>query len=129
VLYECLTGRQAFEGETVSDLIAKILQTEPDWTRLPAAIPAHVRALLARCLRKDARERLRDIGEARIALAYRGETDVRAAIQSRPPGVPWWLASVVALVVAALAIVATLRFGQTARAPPWRFVVSPGQRG
>ena len=64
VLYECLTGKQLFEGETVSDLIAKILQTEPDWSRLPAATPPHIRTLLTRCLQKDAKERLRDIGEA-----------------------------------------------------------------
>src|SRR5262249_7171155 len=50
VLYECLTGRQAFAGETVSDIVARILQTEPEWTALPAATPERVRALLARCL-------------------------------------------------------------------------------
>jgi serine/threonine protein kinase/Tol biopolymer transport system component len=68
VLYECLTGRQAFEGETVSDLVARILEREPDWSTLPAATPIRLRTLLQRCLAKDARERLRDIGEARIAL-------------------------------------------------------------
>jgi eukaryotic-like serine/threonine-protein kinase len=69
VLFECLTGRPLFEGETVSDLIARILQTEPDWSALPPATPPRVRALLARCLRRDPRERLRDIGDARIELA------------------------------------------------------------
>jgi Tol biopolymer transport system component len=68
VLYECLTGRQAFAGETVSDLLARILEREPDWSALPATTPPRLRELLQRCLRKDARERLRDIGEARIAL-------------------------------------------------------------
>jgi len=68
VLYECLTGRQAFAGETVSDLIARILEREPDWSALPAATTLRLRELLQRCLRKDARERLRDIGDARIAL-------------------------------------------------------------
>ena len=69
VLYECLCGRPAFEGETVSDLVARILEREPDWSALPATTPARVRELLRRCLTKDARERLRDIGEARIELA------------------------------------------------------------
>jgi serine/threonine-protein kinase len=69
VLYECLVGRALFEGDTVSDLIAKILQTEPDWSALPVETPSRVRALLARCLNRDAKLRLRDIGEARIALS------------------------------------------------------------
>ena len=68
VLYECLTGRQVFVGETVSDMIAKILQGEPDWTALPAQTPAKVRDLLHRCLEKDAKKRLRDIGDARLEL-------------------------------------------------------------
>jgi dipeptidyl aminopeptidase/acylaminoacyl peptidase/predicted Ser/Thr protein kinase len=68
VLYECLTGRQVFEGETVSDMIAKILQGEPDWARLPTQTPARIRDLLHRCLEKDARKRLRDIGDARLEL-------------------------------------------------------------
>ena len=69
VLYECLTGRQAFQGETVSDTIASILKTEADFSRLPADTPPRVRELLARCLTKDAKERLRDVGEARVVLA------------------------------------------------------------
>jgi Tol biopolymer transport system component len=68
VLYECLTGRQLFDGETVSDLIARILEREPDWGSLPPATPPRVRELLRRCLEKDAKRRLRDIGDARIEL-------------------------------------------------------------
>ena len=68
VLYECLTGKLAFDGETVSDTIAKILERDIDWSALPPATPAALRALLARCLEKDPRRRLRDIGDARLAL-------------------------------------------------------------
>jgi serine/threonine-protein kinase len=68
VLYECLSGKQAFAGETVSDSIARILEREPDWGALPAAVPLAVRDLLRRCLTKDERRRLRDIGDARIVL-------------------------------------------------------------
>jgi len=68
VLYECLAGRQCFAGETVSDLIAHILQSEPEWGSLPAKTPNRVRELLRRCLEKDAHRRLRDIGDARIEL-------------------------------------------------------------
>jgi WD40 repeat protein len=68
VLYECLTGRRAFAGETVSDTIARILEREPDLDSLPGATPPRVRELLSRCLDKDPRHRLRDIGDARIVL-------------------------------------------------------------
>jgi eukaryotic-like serine/threonine-protein kinase len=68
VLYECLTGRRAFSGETVSDTLAKILEREPDLDALPGSTPPRVRELLQRCLAKDAKLRLRDIGDARILL-------------------------------------------------------------
>jgi Tol biopolymer transport system component/predicted Ser/Thr protein kinase len=68
VLYECLTGRQAFAGETVSDMIARILQGRPEWDDLPAGTPAGVRRLLERCLEKDAKKRLRDIGDVRLEI-------------------------------------------------------------
>jgi hypothetical protein len=68
IVYECLTGKRAFEGETVSDTIAKILEREMDWSTLPKSTPARLRELLERCLTKDPRRRLRDIGDARLAL-------------------------------------------------------------
>ena len=68
VLYEMLTGRVPFKGATVSDTIVAILSGEPDWEALPDATPAGVRVLLQRCLEKDPKRRLRDIGDARIEL-------------------------------------------------------------
>jgi len=68
LLYEVLTGRQAFAGETVTDCLARILEREPDWTALPATAPRWVVDLMQRCLRKDSKARLRDIGDARIAI-------------------------------------------------------------
>ena len=68
VVYEMLTGRIPFAGETVSDTIAVILEREPDWSRLPASTPANILRLLRRCLQKDAKRRLHDIGDARIEL-------------------------------------------------------------
>ena len=68
VLYEALTRRKAFHGDTASDSLAAILGREPDWEALPASTPASVTALLRRCLEKDAARRLRDIGDARIEL-------------------------------------------------------------
>jgi eukaryotic-like serine/threonine-protein kinase len=68
VLYEMLTGRVAFAGETVPDTVTHVLEREPAWDRLPPATPPQVRRLLHRCLEKKPKERLRDIGDARVDL-------------------------------------------------------------
>jgi Tol biopolymer transport system component len=68
LLFEMLTGRPLFAGETVSDVLAGVLKTEIDFAALPADTPPVVRRLLRRSLERDARNRLRDIGEARVAL-------------------------------------------------------------
>jgi Tol biopolymer transport system component len=68
VLYEMCTGQLAFPGETASDTIASILARGPDWTALPPTVPPSVRRLLGRCLEKDPKHRLRDIGDARFDL-------------------------------------------------------------
>ncbi len=80
LLYECLTGRQAFAGETLSDVIARILEREPEWGALPASVPPRLRDLVRRCLTKAAADRPRDIGDLRRDLA--------AIVQelSAPPG-------------------------------------------
>src|SRR5437867_4545630 len=66
VVYELLSGRRAFTGETVTDVLAAIVTSEPDWDALPAETPARIRDLLGRCLQKDPNRRLRDVGDARI---------------------------------------------------------------
>jgi serine/threonine-protein kinase len=68
VLYEMLTGRAAFSGQTVSDTVAAVLEREPDWTALPAATPPNLVKLLHRCLQKNLHRRLRDIADARIEI-------------------------------------------------------------
>jgi len=68
MLYEMLTGRQAFQGETVSDILADVLRAEPDWSRLPDNTPPRIRALLAKCLQKDRLWRLQSAGDARIEI-------------------------------------------------------------
>jgi serine/threonine protein kinase len=68
VLYEMLTGARPFRGETLTDTVAAIITSEPDWTALPAGTPGRVRSLVARCLRKDPAERLRDIADARFQI-------------------------------------------------------------
>jgi serine/threonine protein kinase/Tol biopolymer transport system component len=68
VVFEMLTGRPPFRGETASDTIAAILEHEADWSQLPAQTPAGIRRLLLRCLDKDPKRRLRDIGDARLDI-------------------------------------------------------------
>ncbi len=68
VLYECLTSRSPFLGETITDTLASVVKTPPDWSALPAETPPRIRELLERCLEKEARNRLRDIGDARLEL-------------------------------------------------------------
>lgn len=75
VLYEMLTARPAFGRATATDTLIAIVEREPDWNALPEPTPPHVRQLLKRCLVKDARERLRDIGDARIELSTAPVTD------------------------------------------------------
>lgn len=109
VLLEMLTGKNTFGGDTVSDTLAAVLRAEPEFDELPASAPAALRLLLARCLEKDPRQRLRDIGEARILLqGDLGEAEPAEA--SLPPAVahgrspyPW--------LIAALAIVAVTLLG------------------
>ncbi len=68
VLYEMLTAKQAFGGETVTEMLAGVVRGEPDWSALPNETPAIVRRLLRRCLEKDVKQRLRDIGDARLEI-------------------------------------------------------------
>lgn len=70
VLFEMLTGVQAFPGETPSDCIANVLTRQPDWTRLPAGTPAHVKSLLQRCLEKNADARWHSIADVRLELLH-----------------------------------------------------------
>ena len=68
VLFEMLTGKRAFDGETVSHVLAAVLKTEPDWAALPAKTPAAIQKLLGRCLAKERRRRVPDIGMARFEI-------------------------------------------------------------
>ncbi len=87
VLYEALSARLAFRGDTVSDTVAGILRGEPDWQFLPAETPASLRRLLRRCLQKDAARRLQHIGDARLELedAFAGEPAPPTATAPRAP--------------------------------------------
>jgi eukaryotic-like serine/threonine-protein kinase len=68
LLFEMLSGRRPFDGETISDTLAAVLARDPDWSLLPATTPSTVRHLVTRCLEKDPKRRLRDVGDARLEL-------------------------------------------------------------
>ena len=119
VLYEMLTGRRAFPGETSSDAIAAILEREPDWTALPAATPPAVCRLLQRCLEKDPKHRLRDIGDVRFELSDSAAAPSLAPIPRGRPLVPWFVASLAVLAAVALAI----RSRSTGPAPAGDFAI------
>jgi serine/threonine-protein kinase len=92
ILYECLTGKRAFPGDTVSDTLAQVLKGEPDWAALPAKTPVNIKTLLRRCLQKNPKSRLHDIADARLEIeapvAYPSE-----AIAARRTLSPLWLAA------------------------------------
>src|SRR5687768_13710673 len=86
VLFRMLTGGAIFEGETVTDTLARILEREPEWDQLPADTPAPLRQLLQRCLTKNVKNRLQSIGEARILIQNLIEKPAQARLQ--PEGAP-----------------------------------------
>ena len=111
VVYEMLTGRRAFAGDDMSDVLAAVLRQDVEWTALPADTPPRLRRLLQRCLERDTKTRLRDIGEARIEIAAieAGTPLTNAAPRVAPPHRSWREA--VAWSIAAVAVVAAATTG------------------
>jgi len=125
VLFEMLTGQRAFRGEEMSDVLAAVLRQDMDWSALPAATPPRLRRLLVRCLDRDPRLRLRDIGEARVEIdkAIAGAGEDTAA----PRGRSVVMAS--ATFLAGIAVASLATWALTRPAPvtlqPMRFAVVP----
>jgi Tol biopolymer transport system component len=131
VLYEMLTGRRAFGGEDMSDTLANILKSEPDWNVLPADVPPAVRTLLARCLAKEWRRRISDMSTAQFLVSEYSDLAVapaaaRAAFVGRPSSL-WrrWGASGAAVLAGAVVTAVGLRLATKTPAEPHpvRFVV------
>jgi len=111
VLYEMLSGKAAFTGETTTDILAAVLRAEPEWGGLPTGTPPRIRKLLRRCFERDRQQRLRDIGEARIAIQTPEDKVVLP-----PPGsrlLAWVIAAVLALALC-LALVGWWRGNRSA---------------
>jgi serine/threonine protein kinase/Tol biopolymer transport system component len=136
VLYEMLTGKQAFAGETVSDILASVLRADPEWTALPHDLPPAAAQLIRRCLVRDPKQRLQSIGDARIALAESlgaatppAETTripTQPALSRRRQVLPWALFAAAA---AGLLVSLGLRvLRPPATEPPLRLAVAVGDR-
>jgi serine/threonine-protein kinase len=113
VLYEMLTGRQAFQGEGIPDILAAVMREEPEWSRLPEATPASIRILLQRCLRKDRRQRLQDATSVRIEIedVLSGATPAQpgAARPGHRERLAWMAAAALAVIAIAFAMGFVLR--------------------
>ena len=131
VLYEMLTGKPAFDGETVTDILAAVVKSDPDWHLLPGDIPPRIRELLRRCLTKDLRQRLQSVGEARITIEKtiagpaEAETAAIADSTSRPRHnvYAWSLVALLALIAAGSVAWAWIA-SRTATAPAASAIVS-----
>jgi Tol biopolymer transport system component/tRNA A-37 threonylcarbamoyl transferase component Bud32 len=110
VLYECLTGEIAFRGNTVTDTLAAVVRAEPNWRSLPEGTPPALAEVVRRCLRKDAARRIRDVGDARIAIEESGDEGVDAAaaggavLPARRSILPWVLVAALALALAVVGL-------------------------
>ncbi len=131
VLYQMLAGRRPFDGATLSDTLAQVLEREPDLTRLPANTPAAIRQLVRRCLTKDRKERLQHIGDARVeitdALTSAPEVPKGDLTTSRSSGwrraFPWVAAAAMTAVFVASVVVWMSRTDPPVRIPA-RFTVA-----
>jgi hypothetical protein len=137
VLYEMLTGRAAFAGETVSDTIAAVLDRDPDWAALPTTTPASIRSLLRRVLERDLKRRLRDIGDAGVELSSAKESDTKLAVigddverrRARRRRMAWVAASVALAGAIGFGILSPRRSAPEADTPVSRIAIAlpPGQ--
>jgi serine/threonine-protein kinase len=134
LLYEMLSGVRAFDGDRPSDVIAKVIEREPDFAALPAELPVTIHRLLQRCLEKDRRRRLRDIGDARLELLDAldnpgGEPTASgsfaARVASRRPWIPRRVFTAFVIVAALAAAAAWFAQRGNSKAPPvTRFAIT-----
>ncbi len=112
VLYEVLTGKQAFGGETVTDILAAIVHEDPDWEALPEGTPRAIQRLLRRCLEKDPHDRLHHIADARIVIKYVLSEPVEDSGVGVATATPtWWQEPTRLAVVGLMVLVAGVLLG------------------
>ena len=115
VLYEMLTGQRAFAGEDTADVLASVLQRDIAWALLPPTTPVHVVRLLRRCLERDRRKRLRDIGDALIELE--GPSEPAVELASGAPRSPRWAWTAVVATVSLAAGAGAMRLWPSSSEP------------
>ena len=112
VLFEMLTGRRLFTGETSTDIIAAVLTRDPDWSTLPETTPPRLRELLKKCLERNPKQRLHDIGDARLELDEKSGFNVWSDTRLPRPAASWrpWFAGALigAVIVTAIGGVASM---------------------
>ena len=127
LFFEMLTGRDTFTGQTVTDIVAAVMKSEPDWSRLPSDTPPLIRSLLRRCLQKDPTRRLRDAGDAAIEIQETmAEPGLGSyAVEGTRKKAPWvvalpWVLTALSLAAALLATQGGLRLAVAPSQPVTR---------
>lgn len=128
LLFEMLTGRRAFEGDDLSITLATVMMKEPEWSALPVATPSGIQRLMRRCLVKDPRQRIRDMGDVRLALdgAFEEEAAVGGSAQHLPPPVGATRAATLRRVAALVGV--AIGAGALAAAGVWYSTRPPAPR-
>ena len=126
MFYEMLTGRRMFGGDSISDTLAAVLKTDPDWSALPPDTPPAIRRLLRRCLERDRKQRLSHIGDARLEIDEALAGAPEAQIPSARRGIPIWVAALLGLTTLACLAGTLVFLRETAQpAVPVRFQIPP----
>src|SRR5437879_4178566 len=128
VLYEMLTGREAFGGEDVPDIVSRVLQREPDWSALPPDVSPQIAAVLRRCLEKDVKKRRRDMGDVRIDIEQALKEPAPGAMAQAPARssrLAWILLAVAGMLIVILSIPTTLHLRErVVEAPEMRVEIN-----
>ena len=119
VLYEMLTGRRPFGGDDVSKTLARVIDREPNWAALPDKVPPVLSTFLRRCLQKNPKQRIHDIGDVRLAVEGAFETAVLGAVVTEPQPTPLWQRPVPLLLAATALVTGGILVGRAlSSAPP-----------
>ena len=120
VLYEMLTGRAAFDGDDLTEILGRVVTAEPDWNRLPARVPNRIRELLRLCLQKDAKKRLHDAADVRIGIeqALTEPAATSTSVPARSSRFAWVARAFAAIIIVALTIPTAVHLRETPPSPP-----------
>jgi eukaryotic-like serine/threonine-protein kinase len=108
IVYEMLTGRMPFDGESVTDILAHVIERDPDWSVLPSATPAAIRRLLRRCLEKNPKRRLAAIADAVLELDEAAASAPERESDATASSSLWWSGPVVPAVLGVVTLVAAV---------------------